>query len=44
MENATDNADEMIKDLSAQINAARQLGITNEIIEIAAAADVEGAV
>ncbi len=44
MESATDNADEMIKDLSAQINAARQLGITNEIIEIAAAADVEGAV
>ena len=44
MQNATNNADEMIGKLGAQINAARQLMITNEITEIAAAADIEGAV
>ena len=44
MQNATNNADEMIAKLSAQINAARQLIITNEITEIAAASDIKGAV
>ena len=44
MQNATKNADEMIGKLSAQINAARQLMITNEITEIAAATDIKGAV
>lgn len=44
MQNATKNADEMIAKLGAQINAARQLMITNEITEIAAAADIKGAV
>jgi len=44
MQNATDNADEMIAELSAQINAERQLAITNEILEISAAAKIEGAV
>lgn len=37
MQNATRNADEMIKELSTDLNAARQLQITNEITEIAAA-------
>ena len=44
MQNATDNADEMIEELSAKINAERQLAITNEILEISAAADISGAV
>jgi len=44
MQNATENADKMISDLSAQINAERQLAITNEILEISAAAKIEGAV
>lgn len=44
MQNATKNADEMISKLGAQINAARQLMITNEITEIAAATDIKGAV
>ena len=44
MQNATKNADEMIAKLSAQINAARQLLITNEITEIAAATNTPGAV
>ena len=44
MHNAKKNADEMIAKLGAQINAARQLMITNEITEIAAAADIKGAV
>lgn len=38
MQNATRNADEMISQLSTELNAARQLQITNEITEIAAAA------
>lgn len=38
MQNACDNADEMIDTLSAEMNAVRQLTITNEITEIAAAA------
>ena len=37
MESATKNADEMIDKLSRDFNAARQLAITNEITEIAAA-------
>ena len=39
MQNATRNADEMTAALSAQLNAARQLQITNEITEIAAACE-----
>ena len=37
MQSATDNADEMINELGARMNAVRQLSITNEITEIAAA-------
>jgi len=37
MQSATKNADEMIERLSREYNAARQLSITNEITEIAAA-------
>lgn len=37
MKNATDNAKQMIKDLTLQYNKARQASITNEIIEIATA-------
>ena len=39
MQNATRNADEMTAALAAQLNAARQLQITNEITEIAAACE-----
>ncbi len=42
MQNATKNADEMIKELSAELNTARQLQITNEIIEISAAVEMGG--
>lgn len=41
MQNATKNADKMIAKLSEQINAVRQLVITNEITEIAAATQVQ---
>ena len=34
MQNATDNADELLKDLRLSYNKARQSSITNEIIEI----------
>ena len=34
MENATENAGEMISDLSLEYNKARQAAITTEIIEI----------
>ena len=44
MQNATKNADKMIAELTGQINAARQLAITNEITEIAAASQTQGAV
>lgn len=44
MQNATKNADKMIARLSEQINAVRQLIITNEITEIAAASKLQGAV
>lgn len=37
MKSAADNADEMIKQLQAELNASRQLRITNEITEISAA-------
>lgn len=40
MQNATRNADEMIAALSTELNAARQLQITNEITEISAAAEM----
>jgi F-type H+-transporting ATPase subunit gamma len=35
MKNATDNADELIEDLTLSYNKARQAGITNELIEVA---------
>ncbi|HAL20375.1 MAG TPA: F0F1 ATP synthase subunit gamma, partial [Ruminococcaceae bacterium] len=41
MQNATKNADKMTAKLSEQINAVRQLVITNEITEIAAATQVQ---
>lgn len=44
MQNATKNADKMIAELGTKINAVRQLAITNEITEIAAAGQVQGAV
>jgi len=40
MKNATDNAKQLVKDLTLEYNKARQAGITNEILEIAAAAAV----
>lgn len=40
MQSATDNADEMLKSLTVQINQARQLAITSEITEIAAATEI----
>ncbi len=42
MQNATRNADEMIKQLAKELNAERQLQITNEITEISAAAELNG--
>ncbi len=39
MENATDNAGEMISDLSIEYNKARQAAITTEIIEIVSGAN-----
>lgn len=39
MENATDNAEELLSDLKIEFNKARQGAITQEIIEIAAAAN-----
>lgn len=44
MQNATKNADEMLERLQKDINAQRQLAITNEITEIAAATEISGAV
>ncbi len=40
MQSATDNADELIAKLNLEYNCARQLSITNEITEIAAATSV----
>jgi F-type H+-transporting ATPase subunit gamma len=34
MRNATDNAEEMIKELNTEYNRARQAGITNELLDI----------
>ena len=39
MENATDNAEELLNELNIEFNKARQASITQEIIEIAAAAN-----
>lgn len=40
MQNATHSADEMLKKLEAAYNAARQLAITSELVEIAAATEL----
>jgi F-type H+-transporting ATPase subunit gamma len=40
MKNATENADELIEDLTLSYNKARQASITNELIEIASGAGV----
>ena len=42
MKNATDNAKQLIKDLTLEYNKARQASITNEILEIASAAATMG--
>ena len=39
MENASDNADEIIEQLQLQYNKARQSAITQEITEVVAGAD-----
>ena len=39
MENATSNADDMIKELSLQFNKARQTAITTEMLEIVSGAE-----
>ena len=39
MENATDNAQEMIKDLTLEFNKARQAAITTEMLEIVSGAE-----
>lgn len=44
MQNSVKNADEMIEKLNFEVNALRQLAITNEITEIAAAGEIVGAV
>ena len=43
MKNATDNAGNLVDELTLQYNRARQAAITQEIIEISAAAFAEGA-
>jgi len=43
MKSATDNAKQLIKDLTLEYNKARQASITNEILEIAAAQMAVGA-
>ena len=43
MKNATDNAGNLVDDLSLQYNRARQAAITQEIIELSAAAFTDGA-
>lgn len=42
MENATDNAQEMIDDLSLKYNRARQASITQELTEIVSGANAQG--
>ena len=39
MENATENAEDMIKDLSLEFNKARQASITKEMLEIVGGAE-----
>ena len=39
MENATSNANDMIKDLTLQFNKARQTAITTEMLEIVSGAE-----
>ena len=39
MRNATDNAGELIDDLTLAMNRARQAAITQEILEVVAGAD-----
>jgi F-type H+-transporting ATPase subunit gamma len=39
MENATGNAEDMIKDLTLQFNKARQAAITTEMLEIVSGAE-----
>ena len=41
MENATDNAREMLGDLSLTYNRARQAAITNEILEVVTGAEAQ---
>ncbi len=38
MKNATDNASQLIKDLTLEYNKMRQAGITKELLEISSAA------
>ena len=42
MKNATDNAKQLVKDLTLEYNKARQASITNEILEISSAAAAMG--
>jgi F-type H+-transporting ATPase subunit gamma len=42
MKNATDNAKQMVKDLTLDYNKARQAAITNELLEISSAAMMMG--
>ncbi len=42
MRNATDNADEMIKELTSEYNRARQSGITGELLDIIGGTGVSG--
>ncbi len=42
MENATSNAQDMIKDLTLQFNKARQATITTEMLEIVGGAEALG--
>jgi F-type H+-transporting ATPase subunit gamma len=42
MKNATDNAKQLVKDLTLEYNKARQAAITNEILEISSAAATMG--
>ena len=42
MENATANAQDMIKDLTLQFNKARQAAITTEMLEIVGGAEALG--
>ena len=42
MENATSNAQDMIKELTLQFNKARQAAITTEMLEIVGGAEALG--